>query len=175
MSVVINSYSNSNSDNFGGVSYSEMGQAFTVTDSTYENISATFYMGKTGSPTGNYFYRLYAVTGAMGSSAVPSTLLATSPAGNIASLTASLVATSLSFTGLTLPPGNYAVTVSYAGGDGSNYLAVGIDTSSPSHPGNLVLKFDAEGIWGAFSTYDVPFSVSGDVYVPSSNFLPFFA
>lgn len=135
------SYAEGNSDgtvNLNGTNNARS-QSFTATNSQLVS-SASFYLSKTGSPTGNAVAKLYTITGTHGTNAVPATLLATSKAFDVTTLTGSLAVTRFEFDDsefYTLTAtNNYAIAVEYTGGDGSNYISVGRDASAPSHGGN---------------------------------------
>ena len=114
-------------------------QSFTSGGGTLDSVK--FYLKKVGSPTGNVYAKIYAHDGTYGVSSVPTgSALATSDALSAASLTTSYVLTTLSFTGanrIELENSTYYVVVlEFSGGDVSNYVGVGQDTSSSSHGGN---------------------------------------
>jgi hypothetical protein len=140
----------------------EVGQSFTSSGGTLNSVR--FYMSKTGSPTGSAYAKVYAHSGTYGTSSVPTgAALATSDAFNVATLTGSPVLTTLTFSGankITLSPATYyVVTLSFAGGNGSNYPDVGYDDSSPSHGGNAALY---DGSWSGETAVDLIFYVYKD-------------
>ena len=156
--TLLDSYSTSNSDG-EFLTYSagpEVGQSFL--GNGLELIGASFYLSKNSAPTGSMYAKLYAHSGTYGSTGVPGSSLATSTAISVASLTTSLAVTQFEFDGTytlvnTTP---YFIVVSYSGGDGSNYLKVGRDASSPAHAGNSARN---TGSWAADSGTDVVFYV----------------
>jgi len=137
-------------------------QTFSVVG-TYNLSSAKFYINKLGSPTGNANYKVYAITGTPGSSAVPTgSALATSDNLNVATLTTSYVLTELQFSGansIVLNTGNYALTVEYSGGDTLNYVGPGYNSTSTDAGANGGVYFS--GAWNAFAGDDLPFYVYG--------------
>ncbi len=129
--------------------------------------TAKFVLSKFGAPTGNVTAVLYAHTGTFGTTGTPTgAALATSDTLDVSTLTTSGVLTTLTFTAanrVTLTAGTkYTISIAYAGGDASNYLVIGTDTSSPSHAGN---SYYNDGSYHADATTDVPF------YVNASSFL----
>jgi hypothetical protein len=135
--------------------------------------SAKFYLSKTGSPTGNAYARIYAHTGTYGTSSLPTgSVLATSDALNVASLTTSRVLTTLSFSGanrISLTASTYyCVTFYYANGSAwSTAALIGKDSSSPSHAGNVG---EYRSSWTAANDQDLLFYLyvadAGGVVIP---------
>lgn len=164
MATLIDSYSESNQSNEINVHFGSVigiGESFT-SDSGVLN-SATFYISKEGSPTGNATYNLYDHTGTFGSTGTPTgAALATSENIDVSSLTTSLALVTANFTGLNkyslVSSTNYFITVEYSGGDASNHINIGVDLSSPTHAGNGARTVSG---WGA-QTYDVCFYVYKD-------------
>jgi len=116
------------------------------------------------SPTGSAYAKLYAHTGTFGTSTGKPTgdPLATSAALDVSTLTESYELKEFSsFTGtLTLSNGTpYFITIEYSGGDATNYLYVGADSSSPSHEGASAAKLVSTSLWGGSSSYDMIFYV----------------
>jgi len=102
-------------------------------------IAARFYLKKATSPTGFAIAKIYAVSGALGSTSIPTgAALAASTPFDVSTLTTSYALTELKFTGanqITLTNGvNYFVTIEYSGSGGT--LDVGRDASSPTAQGN---------------------------------------
>lgn len=164
MAQIIDSYSETN-QNTSAADYAE-GQSFTG-DGGILN-SAKFYLKKAGSPTGSAYAKIYAHSGTFGTSSVPTgSPLATSGAFDISTLTTSFQLITFTFTGankITLTNGTkYIVTLEFSGYTPSypNYVWTGIDTSSPTHGGNLCYK-DSGGSWNAVSAYDTCFYVYKD-------------
>lgn len=127
--------------------------------------SVKFYIKKFGAPTGNVTATIYASTGSLGTTSKPTgAVLATSDSISIASLTTGYVFTKFQFTGInriTLSAAtNYVVVLNYSGGDGSNYLDVGIDTLHPSGVGNSSFSTD-DTTWTAESGHNCLFYIYG--------------
>lgn len=146
----------------------KVGQSWVCSYSGYELTSATFYVKKTGTVTGNMQYTLYAHTGTYGSSSTGTgSPLATSTTYSVASLATSYTSVTLTF------PTPYALSVStyyvmvleWSGGDISNYLTVGSDNTSPTHGGNTVHYTSG---WSYSATQDTCFDVIGTL-APSTN------
>src|SRR5574343_703571 len=90
MSVIIDSYSESNYNNaltfYSGYSIQKVGQSFHNTNGC-NLLSAKFYCIKIGSPTGNIYANVYAHTGTYGSTGKPTgSALATSDAVDVSTL-----------------------------------------------------------------------------------------
>jgi hypothetical protein len=160
--VVVDSYDETNQDAtspVGDATNTGVGQSFTskVPGKLSE---ATFYLSKTLVPTGNATAVLYALADALGGGDdVPSgAALATSDPLDVSTLTGSLVLTTFTFPdGPVLDVGeNYFIAVEYSGGDVSNYVNVGTDTSAAAHDGNEAIE---AGGWTATAATDVVFFV----------------
>lgn len=102
---------------------------------TLESIKV--YLSKAGSPTGNAYIKIYSHTGSWGSGS-PDTLLATSDAISVGSLTTTPTATTATFSGaekISLANGTeYFLSIYYSGGSGSN-------TSKKDGKSNLSSEF----------------------------------
>ncbi len=169
---VIDSYNESNS-NFSltvrsGGNIKE-GQSFTGNGATV--VSATFLISKTGAPTGNVTYSIYAHTGTFGAGGTGTgAALATSDVLDISTLTTTLTLTTLAFSGvnqISLTNGTkYVVVAEYSGGDGSNCLNVGIDTTSPAHAGNRC-RYIAS--WSGDATGDYVFYVNSTLLLDKTS------
>jgi hypothetical protein len=143
-------------------SFPQEGQSFTP-NATGNIESVKFFLKRTGTTPGNAVARIYAHAGTYGSSSVGTgTPLATS---NAVDISACSTATYQAFT-FTFPAGEqiqltsgtrYVAVVEYTGGDGSNYLVIGFDNSSPSHGGNRVYKNGSS--WVSWSAGDCAFEV----------------
>ena len=104
---------------------------------------STFYLKKHGSPTGNIVSSVYAATGTIGSTMVPTgAALATSNVvdaatgvGSAYGLVNFTFASPVVLTNLT----DYVVTVEYAGGDSSDSLYVGVNAGITPPEGNQSL------------------------------------
>jgi hypothetical protein len=118
--------------------------------------SASFYLKKAGSPTGNATVKIYAHSGAFGTSSIGTgTALATSDPVNVSTLTTTFATVSFIFSGInqiSLSNGvNYVVTVEYtATGDFVNYIIAGTDTVGPVHLGNSSTR-NGTGTWTTLS------------------------
>ncbi len=118
---------------------------------------------KLGSPTGNCYAKVYTHSGTFGTSSVGDTLIATSDAVDISTFT---VATNewrqFDFSGanrIAFASGTrYFIAFEWDGGDASNYVQYGADSSSPSHGGNLARE-TPDGTWIAVSTQDLLFEI----------------
>lgn len=165
------SYSESNQDAtqaLGNGTITGVGQSFTNA-SAGKLSSCRFYLSKTGSPTGNIVAKLYALASAIGGGDdVPTgTALATSDNFDASTLTGSLALVLFNFgDNFSMSAStDYFIALETTGGysgDGSNLVNVGVDTSSPSHSGNMATT---SGTWSASSGTDVCFYVSRDGYV----------
>lgn len=158
-SSVIDTYATSNRDGDWGLLAGVRigtGQSFVGTGEIISN--AQFLLSKTGSPTGNATAKIYAHSGTYGTSSIPTgSALATSDNFDISTLNTTPTLETLSFSGanqITLTNGtNYVLTIEWNGGDASNLLSVGRDTSSPTHGGNSSTQA-AGGSWSASSGTD---------------------
>lgn len=117
--------------------------------------SAKFYLKKVGSPTGNIVFKLYS------NSTGPGSVLATSGTMDASSLTTSYALTELLFTGanaISLSNGTtYWISCEYSGGNSSNYIVIGTDTTSPSYSGQLYYYYNES--WVYLDGYDLCFYV----------------
>ena len=147
-------------------------QSFTNASSAVLS-NARFYLSKTLVPTGTATAKLYAIGSAIGGGDdIPTgTALATSQTVNVANLTGALTLTQFPFTDqYTLAAStDYVITLEYSGGDSTNYVNVGTDTSAPTHTGNFATKTGST--WSAVSGTDGIFYVSraGVVIVNANN------
>lgn len=139
--VLLDSYSESNfstSLNFGN---SWFGQ--TIINPTAVRLSSCkFYLKKNGSPTGNAVAELYGRSGGT-PTGIP---LATSDNLDVSTLTTSpsLVTFTFSATNRILISANtnYAIILKFINGDGSNFVLIGVDSTSPTHVGSAVISTD---------------------------------
>jgi hypothetical protein len=164
---IVDSYSESNYD--GGLplfvgNYLGAGQSFTG-DGNIIN-SCKFYLSKYGSPTGNAVAKIYAHSGTFGVNGIPTgAALATSDNFDVSTLATSLQLIAFTFSGankITLTNGTkYVVSIEYGGGDMDNLIYLGIDNSSPTHSGNIIIIFSA-GSYSSQSTKDSCFYVYSD-------------
>lgn len=172
MSTLVDSYSESN---YAGAAYSSytgssylVGQSFTAIAGNLA--SCKFYLGKSGSPTGNVVAHLYAHTGTFGVDGQPSgSALATSGGVDVSTFTNYAIHPDLiefTFSGANqyaLVNGTkYFITTDYNLGDSSNFVAVGRDQSTLTHAGNTATSSDGSN-WSATSAVDLPFYVYADV------------
>jgi len=143
-----------------------LGQCFTPSASG-DLQSVVLSVIKYGSPTGNAFVKLYAITGTYGTDATATgTVLATSDNFDVSMLPSEQWGTyEITFSGTDQYPllegTRYAVMIEYAGGDADNYIEVGVDSSSPTHSGNH-FAYDGGYFWG-FSAEDACFEVWADI------------
>ena len=170
---IIDSYSESNHNSNFSVSAIQgpaVAQSFTGDGGVLN--SAKFYLAKRNSPTGNGYAKIYAHSGTFGVDGVPTgSVLATSDAIDVSTIPTSSTLITFQFTGgnkITLTNGTkYFVSFEYSGGDGTNFIYFGIDTTSPTHGGNVARYISS---WLASGSYDGIFYVYADV--PSSSPLP---
>lgn len=176
MSVLIDSYSEANANTtvfLSSANFAQTGQVFTNAAVARYLQSVKFPLKKTGSPTGNAVAKLYAKTGTYGSDAAPTgSPLATSEVFNVASLTGTLQLIEFVFTGanmyLMAASTQYAISIEYGGGDSSNRVEAGTDTTSPSHGGNGFIG-DGVGGWFGAPGNDNPFYLYAVKYDTAAN------
>ncbi|MAH45217.1 hypothetical protein CMI37_05275 [Candidatus Pacearchaeota archaeon] len=162
MYILVDSYSEANRDGQGALSSAneaEVGQSFTGTAGYLGKV--TFHIRKTGSPTGSAVAKLYAHTGVFGTSSLPTGgALATSNNFDVSTLTTSFVLRDLFFSGanryLLVAGTKYFISIGYTGGNGSNKVEPGYDSSAPSHGGNYGYE---NGGWTAAAAVDACFYV----------------
>jgi hypothetical protein len=173
--VTIDSYSEANYDanrlprdhHPSDTSYeSAIGQSFTCLPANYNIDSVSFYMMKTGSPTGTAYPRLAVHSGVYGTSSVPGAVLADGDGFDVSTLAGAYALVSLTFSGAEryemVASTQYCIyweNPSSGTIDTSNYPRVGVDGSSPTHGGNYFSY--GNGSWGASSTRDCCFYVYG--------------
>lgn len=145
------------------------GQSFQGINAKCSGVS--FMLNRVGSPTGNVEARLYAHTGTFGTSSKGT--------GSVLA-SATVAASTIPFKGLELfeftfdtpyqmsSGTNYVVVVYYSGGDGSNRIEVGHDSSSPTHNGNMVL-ITSGSAWSSASTRDVIFEIYNEVLIEAAS------
>lgn len=164
--VTADSYSETSQDSDAalqdtvGADLSAIGQSFIGNDGAL--LKCTFYLKKSGAPTGNAVAKVYAHAGTFGATSIPTgTPLATSSPVDVSSLTTSHVLTGFSFTGanqIILASGTpYVVVLEYSGGSGGNVVQAGIDISAPTHGGNL--STFGGGTWSPLVGFDACFYV----------------
>jgi hypothetical protein len=162
-SELVDSYSEANSGghfSLYSTQITRVAQSFTVTNASTLG-SAKFYIFKAGSPTGNAVVKLYAHSGVYGTSSEPTgAALATSDNLDVSTLTGSYQLKTFTFSGANQyalqAATKYVISIEFTGGDGSNYVGVGTDSTSPTHSGNTVTYNGAYTIWAGV---DTPFYV----------------
>jgi hypothetical protein len=168
--VLTDSYADTNQDTdqtLGNGTINGIGQSFTGNGDVLT--TADFYLKKSGTPTGNATAKLYAHSGTFGTSSVPTgAALATSETFDVSTLTGTYTHITFTFTDdfLMVNTTKYVIAIEYTSGDGSNFVQVGTDASSPSHGGN---KSQLNGSWVAASGTDVVFEVWGDAVVVNAS------
>lgn len=121
--------------------------------------SVSFLIRKQGSPTGKIVAKAYTSTGTIGSTAKPDgSALATSLEKDISSISSSLEVVRFYFQGderITIGGGGYSFTLELVDDDtdADNYVVFAIDSTSPTHAGNLCYKNYSGTIYGT-SLYD---------------------
>jgi len=174
--ITLDSYSESNSgtDNYrlqlnhpsATAAKSALGQTVNVSE-TATLSSATFYLKKASTPTGNLAVHIYAMTGTLGSSGLPTgSSLATSDAIASSTLTTSNQLINFTFSGANKIVMNanqtYAVALQAdsATFSGTAYVWVGSDITSPTHQGNYF--YYASGAWSGSGGSDMVFYLYGE-------------
>lgn len=163
MATLIDSYSESNVDGYYNIQSADnlaVGQSFNAGASKKLG-SCKFFLKKTGAP-GNVTAKLYAVTGTFGSTSKPTgAALATSDVRAGTGLTTGGQLEEFVFSGtnqVDLTSGTkYVIVCEHTGGNSSNYISIGVDSSSPSHGGNLSYYYSAT--WTASAVVDASFYV----------------
>lgn len=149
--------------------YKVAGQSFTGDGGVLAD--AQFKLYKTSSPTGSIYAKVYAHTGTFGTSSVPTgSPLATSDAVDVSTLGGSAAWVTFTFSGaekITLTAAtNYVVVIDAAAISGGGNVVVTADFAGTTHPGNMVLYFDA---WEADNTYETLFKVHKDAGASSTT------
>lgn len=143
------------------VAISAAGQTFEG-EGTYVSY-VQLYLKKFGAPTGIMRAGIYNTTGTYGTNSVPDSILEYSANQTIESLTDTYALVTFTFSAtLNLTLGTkYAVTIEAAVGgiDGGNYIIVGWDNTTPSHPGNGI--WYASSAWTPSAAYDTVFYIYG--------------
>lgn len=163
--VTVDSYPDSNqsgTQTLGNGTIVGVSQSFTnTTAGTLSN--ARFHLSKTLSPTGNAVAKLYTINNAIGGGDdIPTVLLATSETFDVSTLTGTLTLTQFPFTDEfpLAATTDYVIALEYSGGDASNFVNVGTDTTAPTHTGNFATLTGTT--WTAVSGTDGIFFVSRD-------------
>lgn len=161
MAKLIDFYSTGNQDTTQFISGGALqGEGQSVTGNGLTVGAVKFYLQKVTAPTGFATAVIYAHSGTFGTSSVPTgAALATSLGINVAILSTSLTMVTFEFIDanqIVLTNGtNYFVSFEFGGGDASNGVRVGIDNSSPTHPGNRATL--NASVWTAGATQDMIF------------------
>ena len=138
-SGTVNMYSSNNED-----------VGFAVTLSSDESIqSVKFWLKKSGSPTGLMRAKIYASSGTVGSTGVPTgDILKTSLELDSADLTTSFAFVEFTFEEPhAVSAGDICFVLDYRGGDSGNYIILGTDSSSPTHGSNAFKSNTADSGW----------------------------
>jgi hypothetical protein len=170
--AVVDSYSESNQNSQYSMyttSNNGLGQSFTG-DGSYLT-KATFYAKKHGAPPSTIVAKLYTHSGTFGTNSVPTgAALATSDTVTANNLTTSFALVDFNFDGTYQLVANtkYVISFEYSAGDINNQVQTGIDSTSPTHAGNLT--YLSSGTWAADTT-DLIFYVYGTTPVIETSAL----
>lgn len=167
---VADSYSESNRSAYITISaglgvQDGVGQCFTAIAGILD--SCKFFLKRFGTLGDSAYAKIYNMTGTYGVNGRPTgDALATSDAFDPSTISNTVYQLkTFAFSGanrITLTAGSYyVIAILYAGGDSSNFIMVGTDTSSPTHSGNE--SYLSGTSWGANSSEDVCFYVYEDV------------
>lgn len=147
MATVIDSYSESNQDSFAplhSTSNHGFGQCFT--GDGQKIVDTRWYLRKHTLPTGNAVAKIWTMTGTFGVNGNIGSLLATSDNLDVSTLPTSFALATFTFSGanqyVTTAGTKYVVTIQYSGGNSSNYIEMGYDGSSATHPGTWTFTSD---------------------------------
>ena len=137
---------------------------FAVTLGSDKNIQTVdFFLDKVGTPTADSVMKakIYAVTGSVGTSGLPTgSLLATSIDVDVSVLTGTFAFVQFTFEEpYAATAGNYAILLEYNAGDASNYVRIGTDSSSPTHGSNAFATDTVNTGWAADTTQDIIFEL----------------
>ena len=160
--IIVDSYSESNYDSwFYYRSGTEKG-SHSFTGKAGNLVSCKWFLRKWGSPTGNIVAKLYAHSGVFGISSIPTgEPLAVSNTIDIATISIYWSLIIFDFVGanqfIFIDGVKYCISIEFSGGDASNYLKVGADMTSPTHPGNIADYY--EGNWVLYPDRDFIFYV----------------
>lgn len=155
------SYAETNQDTdqiVGNATINAAGQSFTGNGN--DIIEAEFYLKKILSPTGNATCKIYASTGSDPNRTPTGAALATSNTFDVSTLTGSYALITFTFpTPYTSVNGTtYFVVLDYTGGNATNYVHMGTDTSSPNHASNNFATYTTS--WSDVATADGCFYVT---------------
>ena len=171
MGNLIDSYPGSNVDGyiavFGSGTNGYQGQSFYNANSCILD-GVVFWGQKNNTPTGNVCVKIYAHIGTYGSNGVPTgASLATSDVRDASTMPANVGPMHFLFSGANRvqlsASTNYIAILSFTGGDGSNFVSLGYDYTSPAHGGNFV--YGDGSTWAPYSGYDCGFWVFTQNYV----------
>jgi len=137
---------------------------FAITLSGDKNIQTVdFFLDKVGTPTADSVMKakIYAVTGSVGTSGLPTgSLLATSIDVDVSVLTGTFAFVPFTFEEpYAATAGNFAIFLEYNSGDASNYVRIGTDSSSPTHGSNAFATNTVGSGWAADTTQDIIFKL----------------
>lgn len=161
---VISTYTTQNSDQaVGNGTTTGVAQSYTTPAATASiNGRGCFarvklYLKKSGSPTGNAVVKIYAHSGTLGTTSIPTgAALATSTNFNVSTLTTSYQVISFVFAESNwfqfVAATNYVVALEYSAGNASNFIQAGYNSSS-GHAGNK--STFAAAVWSAQATHDL--------------------
>ena len=169
MSVLIDSYSEANGSAWVSIVDADMSgvcQSFKPTKN-YTLTSCKFYLTPDGSPTGNAVAKLYAHTGTFGTTSEPTgSALATSDNLDVSTIVSAGLKELTFSTGYILAENiPYVIAIEYLNGDASNFVMVGVDSTSPTHEGNYGLA--SSGSYTGDEVFDTLFYVYGDELSPT--------
>jgi len=162
--TTVGSYTSANAWGFGVTTNCDGETFLTPNDSTSRNIAtSSFYIKYNAAPiTGNLYSRLYDTTGTFGVDDTPTgSYLAESNAYDASLLTTGgTVVFTFSDTYLMSPNTHYAIVVCGSSLSGAGAV-IGRDSNTNGYAGSAV---DGNtGSWANYTTYDVTFSVAGDI------------
>ena len=135
-------YADTNQDQDVDLNGTNHGVGQSITGIAGRLASCQFMLNKTASPTGNAVCRLYAISGAHGSTAIPTgAALASSQVLDVSTLDGTLTLTKFQFHDefLMVLSTDYFLSIEYTDGDGTDFISVGSDGSSPTDDGNQAL------------------------------------
>ena len=137
---------------------------FAITLAGDKNIQTVdFFLDKVGTPTADSVMKakIYAVTGSVGTSGLPTgSLLATSIDVDVSVLTGTFAFVQFTFEEpYAATAGNFAIFLEYNSGDASNYVRIGTDSSSPTHGSNAFATNTVGSGWAADTTQDIIFKL----------------
>jgi phage minor structural protein len=174
MTTLIDSYSEVNADDsqwLDTLGTEGVGQSFTGTGIYLH--SCKFYINKTGLPATFAYAKIYAHKGTYGTNGTPvSIALAISdplPVEDLAETPALVLFTFSGANRIWLENGTkYVLTIEYYGANGSNYIEVWNDESSPTHGGNFCYKIYGDS-WASDFSEDLIFYLYGTAELTSPD------